>query len=171
MAGSPTLAMMASLIQDEAFVNAGKEVLRKKGTSARGLLKAWVDLMSKSDEVKEWLKEVEIYQQPADFMDSIIYRWRTEAQMMEWPQATHVRDLFASCLTDEAKKLGALAHQVPAWIGGETSAALQVTDTDFARPLKIASQDCKEGIRRELRERAVIEGTNQVFKCGTIDIL
>ena len=62
---------------DEAFVCDGKEVFRKAGTSARGLLKAWVNLRKQSAEVREWLKDIEVYQQPAGFMDGIVYAWRT----------------------------------------------------------------------------------------------
>jgi hypothetical protein len=159
------------IIHDEAFVVDGKEVFRKAGTSARGLLKAWVDLRNQSAEVREWLKEIEVYQQPAGFMDSIIYRWRTEAQMLHWPQAVHVRDLFAAALTDNARKIGVLAHQVPAWIGGKMTAALQVTDTDLARPLKVAANKAKELIRKELREKANLEGVKHVFKCGPFEVL
>ncbi len=43
------------------------------------------------------------------------------------------------------------------------TAALQVTDTDLARPLKIASNKAKDLIRRELREKANLEGTKT---CG-----
>ncbi len=91
-------------------------------------------LRESSEKVREMLKELEVMQQPSGFVDSIIMSWRIEAQMQEWPQALRMRDLHAAALSTEAKRVAWLAHQVPCWVAGKMTAALQVADAHIAFP-------------------------------------
>ena len=111
-------------------------------------MRAWVSLRSSSAVYQGMLEDLDIMQQPSGFIDNVLFKWRTEAQMEVYPQAVHLRDLFASALSQESRQIMVLAHQVPDWLGGKMTAALQVTDTDGSRPLKIAANKAKGALRR-----------------------
>ena len=100
------------------------------------------------------LEDLDIMQQPSGFIDNVLFKWRTEAQMEVYPQAVHLRDLFASALSQESGQIMVLAHQAPAWLEGKMTAALQVTDMDISRPFKVAANKAKDALRRELRQKA-----------------
>ena len=160
-----------NFIHDEAFEYKGKPVLRKAGTSARNLLRAWRELRDSSLETAAMIGRLDVMQQPAGFSDSIIAVWRLEVQQKRYPQTLHVRDLNASYLSSDARKASYLSHQVPGWIGGKMTAVLQVTDTDVARPLKVAANQEKMKLRREMSELARRHGTRATFKCGAYEQL
>ena len=49
------------------------------GTSARGLLKSWVQLRMQDARCRQMLEKIEVMQQPAGFCDGIIAKWRIES--------------------------------------------------------------------------------------------
>ncbi len=57
-------------LEDEAFVFHGKQILRKAGASARGVLRSWVKLRREPAEARRMLEKFEIFQQPAAFVGS-----------------------------------------------------------------------------------------------------
>ena len=53
-----------NFIRDEAFVLKGKEVLRKAGSSARGLMRPWVKLRRESEDARKMLEHIEVVTPP-----------------------------------------------------------------------------------------------------------
>ena len=157
-------------IKDEAFEYQGKPVLRKAGTSARALLKNWVKLRRENPVAREMLKKVEIMQQPSGFQDSIISKWRIEA-MSEGGQRLTSRDLNASYLSESARKASYLSHEVCHFEGGKITAVIQPTDTDVAYSFKAACTVEQQALKRELRDKAKLENTACVLKCGPYEVL
>jgi len=51
------------------------------------------------------------------------------------------------------------------------TAALQITDTDFAYPLKAYAKAAKETLKQELKAAAAKAGLQPVLKCGAFEIL
>ena len=64
-----------------------------------------------------------------------------------------------------------LANQVPTWILGKLSSVLQITDTGYARPVKVFAVEEKAQIRQELKAIAVQTGTRQSLTCKPVEIL
>ena len=160
-------------IKDEAFEYAGTPVFRKAGTSARGLLRSWVKLRNTNPKAREWLEYIDVMQQPSGFQDSIISTWRIEreASLSKYPQSLHSRDLNASYLSDSARQASFLSHEIGHFIGGKVTAVIQPTDTDVVFPLKAQATRTQDVIRRELREKAIEENTNCIFRCGPYECL
>jgi len=90
-------------IADENFVWRGKEVVRRAGSSARGLLKAWVELRRSSQAVRGMLKKIDVYQQPSGFSDAIVTSWIVAEGAKHVPVAIHQRDLFAGGLSESVR--------------------------------------------------------------------
>ena len=160
-----------NFLEDEHFTHKGKEIVRKAGQSARGLLKSWVELRRSSAEVRTMLESIEVMQQPSGFADSVIVQWHLEAQSKRYPQAIHQKDLFAAALCEASKKASWLAHQVLTWIAGKMTSCLQLTDTDLAFPLKAAASRSKDRVKREMRDQASMEGQSASFRCGPYEVL
>ena len=53
-----------NFIRDEAFALKGKEVLRKAGSSARGLMRPWVKLRRESEDARKMLEHIEVVTPP-----------------------------------------------------------------------------------------------------------
>ena len=58
---------------------------------------------------------------------------------MRFQYAVCQRDPSAGALTEGSRSMQALAQQIPAWVAGKMTAVLQVTDTDVAFRLEVAS--------------------------------
>ena len=159
-------------ISDEAFDWKGKQVLRRAGTSAKGLMKGWVLLRKMNPEARKMLESsIDVYQQPSGFVDSIVTKWITERQSEFVVQAVHQKDLFAAALGEVSKRACFLSHVFQAWIAGKMTAVLQLTDTDIAYVLKSASRRVKAEVKREMRSAASAAGEVATFKCGFWEIL
>ena len=158
-------------IKTECFEFQGKPVVRRAGTSARGLLRSWVKLRRENEDVRRMLEKVEVMQQPAGFSDSIIAKWRIEQMCVENVGVLHSRDLCGSYLSETSRKASFLSHEICHWIAGKLSAVMQVTDTDVAFPFKAAARRSQANLRRELREKALEEKTPCILKCGPYEIL
>ena len=140
-------------IKTECFEFQGKPVVRRAGTSARGLLRSWVKLRRENADVRRMLEKVEVMQQPAGFSDSIIAKWRIEQMCVENVGVLHSRDLCGSYLSETSRKASFLSHEINHWIAGKLSAVLQVTDTDVAFPFKAAARREQATLRGELPEK------------------
>ena len=86
------------------------------------------------------LEDIEVFQQPAGFVDEIIMVWHLQLQAKRYPQCLHQRDLFAASLTETSQKACYLGQQVQTFIAGKMTPALQLTDTDVSRPLKAKAE-------------------------------
>jgi hypothetical protein len=117
------------------------------------------------------LEKIEITQQPAGFSDSIIAKWRIEAQADFFPCVFHSRDLCASYLRETARKARFLSQEVCHWIGGKLRAVMQVIDTDVAFPFRAAASRSQATLKRELGEKAFEEKAPCILKCGPYEIL
>ena len=161
------------IIEDEAYVYAGKDKVRPAGKKVPQLMKHWVKLRRENPEVRKMLEKVEVYQQPAGFVDNVIFSWITKEQAKTCVGSVEQRDLFASPLSENGKAVSFLSHQVQTFIAGKMSAALQLTDTHFSFMIKACSRRCKENIKREMRAQAEEDRVKHPvgFKCGPYEIL
>jgi hypothetical protein len=127
-------------IEDEEFEVAGKRVFRKGGTSAGGVMRQWVKLRAQHPDM---FSQMEVYQQPAGFMDEIILVWSLQSFQKKYPQAVWQRDLFSAALSAGSRRAMSLAQIIPCWIAGKMTAVLQITDTDVdsdSRPVAEGGQ-------------------------------
>ena len=114
---------------------------------------------------------IECYQQPAGFEDTIITGWKLELQGRKYVCSIGLRDLFGGALSADSREHMSLIGQVPAWVMGKMTAAVQVTDTDVAMRLKARSREAHDKMRLELLKLAEAEGTRAVFKMTVYEVL
>ena len=76
------------------------------------------------------LTKIEIYQQPAAFVDTVILSWMIESMSKRHPMSIHQRDMMSAGLSTDALQMSWLAHNLPVYIAGKMTAVLQLTDTD-----------------------------------------
>ena len=129
-----------------------------------------MQLRRETPQARKLLQEIELMQQPSGFQDSIISKWRIEAQALQSVQKLHSRDLNASYLSSSARMASFLSHEVNHFLAGKITAVLQLTDTE-ALSLKAAARRSQEQLRRELRQKAIEEDIACVFRCGPYEIL
>lgn len=159
-------------IEDEAFTFQGREVLRKAGQSTRGVMRSWVKLRRESAEVRKWLEVVEVYQQPAAFVDSIVMSWIVSKLAAEHPLSIHQRDMFAAAMSSDVQKASFLSHSAMSFISGKMTPVLQLTDTDLSFAVKAAAERQKTELRRKLRDAAVARNEPPPpFVCGLYEML
>jgi len=142
--------------------------MRVAGQSVGRLMQKWRDLREKHPEL---LKNLEIYQQPAAFVDGIIMQWRLQGQCKRFRQTVWQRDLFSAAFQDSVRAAMGYSHQLPSWIGAKMTAVLQVTDTDVAYPFKAACNREMEQLRLEMKQAAAAKGARAQFKCGPYELL
>lgn len=159
-------------IADEAFIWQGREVVRKAGQSTRGVMRAWVKLRRESEEVRRMLAAVEIYQQPAGFVDSVIMTWMIQALAREHSLSIHQRDMFSAALSSSTAQASHLSHSVLTFVAGKMTPVLQLTDTDLSFAVKRAADRVKAELRRDLRAEALKRCSEPpAFVCGPYEIL
>ena len=119
------------------------------------------------------LEKIEVYQQPAGFVDNVIFSWITKHQAETTTASLEQRDLFASPLSENGKAVAFLSHQIQTFIAGKMSAALQLTDTHFSFMIKACSRRSKEQIKREMRTQASRDEEDKPigFRCGPYEVL
>ena len=156
-------------LQTENFKVGETMVNHIKGRSARGAMASWVQLRRERPEL---FKRIDVMQQPAAVMDSVLFQWVLEDQAMQFPVSLWMRDLSGgggfALQSEIAMKL---AGQVPSWVLGKMTSVLQITDTDFARPLKLHANQAKQELRQILKATAAQTGANESLKCGHAEIL
>ena len=128
------------IIEDEAFVYGGKEWVRPAGSPVPKLMRAWVILRRENPEVRKMLEKIEVYQQPAGFVDNVVFSWMSKNQAKTCVGSVEQRDLFASPLSENGKAVSFLSHQIQTFIAGKMSAALQLTDTHFGFMIKACTR-------------------------------
>ena len=155
-------------IEDEEFEVAGKRVFRKGGTSAGGVMRQWVKLRAQHPDM---FSQMEVYQQPAGFMDEIILVWSRQSFQKKYPQAVWQRDLFSAALSAGSRRAMSLAQIIPCWIAGKMTAVLQITDADVAFRLKASCRRWADQLRAELRAEAAAERVRPQLKAGAFEIM
>ena len=82
------------------------------------------------------MSKIELMQQPAANVDSVILSWSSEAQAEQCPASLWQRDCFSSAFSDTATKPMALANQISCLVAEKCTSKLQITDTDFSKQFK-----------------------------------
>ena len=157
-------------IEDEAFEHKGQPVLRKAKTWAHGALKSWVELRRSNPVAREMLQHIELMPQPAGFQDTIISKWRIEQTAVEG-QRFMSRDLNASYLSEGARKASFLSQEICHFEVGKITAVIQPTDTDVAFSYKALTNVESNRLKRELRDKAIEQNTQAVYRCGPYEVL
>ena len=157
---------LGTWIQTESFKVGDTVITRTQGTSAgrillpyRNLRKSHPDLMSK----------IELMQQPAANVDSVILSWSIEAQAQQYPASLWQRDCFSSVFSDTATKAMALANQVSCLVAEKCTSKLQITDTDFSKQFKALVRMKLIELRAEWQKERKEE--HSVWKVGPLEIV
>ena len=114
--------------ETETFHVDGKEIVRRAGNQVpEKLAQTLRDLRTKNRDLFSRLERlgVEIYQQPAGFEDSVITAWKIERQAQDAPVSIGLRDMFAGGLSETALTTMASFNQLPVFIRGKMTAAVQ----------------------------------------------
>ena len=64
-----------------------------------------------------------------------------------------------------------VSHQIPTWIAGKMTPVLQLTDTDLAMPMKVAAEQKKMEISREIKNAARARGQIPDYHLGIKEVL
>ena len=156
-------------VESETFLVGGKPVVRVKGRYAGGTMKPWVELRARAPELFEGIT---VMQQPAAVSDSVIMSWALEELGRLYPCSIWQRDLSGGGgFSLAARQRMQLVNQIPVWVMGKMTAALQITDTDFAYPLKAYAKSAKEELKQQLKAVAAKAGLPPILKCGAFEIL
>ena len=138
-------------IEAERFHCDGKETVRQAGMQVpEQLAQSLRALRKEHPEFFQRLRDlgVEIYQQPAGFEDSVITAWKIEKQAQAASCSIGLRDMFAGGLSETALATAATFGQLPVFIRGKMTAAVQVTDTDVAFRLKAKVRRRQQQLRK-----------------------
>ena len=115
-------------LQTESFKVGDTVITRTQGTSAGRILLPYRKLRASNPEL---MSKIELMQQPAANVDSVILSWSIEAQAQQYPPSLWQRDCFSSVFSDTATEAMALANQVSCLVAEKCTSKLQITDTDF----------------------------------------
>ncbi len=161
-------------LQDEVFTYNGQQVVRKAGEKLHPSLGA--PFRRLRDEAPEFWAElkaagIRLYQQPAGFEDTVISCWKVQAQAEVYPCSVAVRDMFNAPLSEDCRDMMRLHQQIPSWVRGKMTAAIQCTDTHIAARMKAQCRHEHAKLRRELIRLAELEDCRAVFRCGPYEVL
>ena len=155
-------------IRSERFWYEGKETVHTAGQPAGALARSWRTLRQSRPDLFEAVK---IYQQPAAVVDSIIQAWMVEELGERYPSSLCQRDMLGSYRCLSSVEAMQVVNMLDSAIAGKMTPVLQMTDTDFARRLKVLGQQAKEEVRQELKLKAIQEKKKETFHCGCREIL
>ena len=156
-------------IETETYKYKGKTVTHKAGAPVGNTLKAMREARKKAH--PNLFKRVEVMSQPAAMVDGIIMKWCIESQANAMKQSVWQRDAFAAAFTLEAEKAMYAAHQIPTTIAPKLTAALQLTDTDFARRFKAKCKHKMDERRRRGQAELNKKGCRETWKASALDII
>ena len=155
-------------IKTERFEYANKVIVHEAGKAAGAHMRTWVKMKREHPEL---FKHIRIYQQPAGYVDTIIFTWRQEELMELFPQSVWQRDLFAAALTDTSRKSMCYSQSIPCWVASQMTAVLQITDTDIAFLLKRFAAKTKQLVISWLKLKAKEDGTRMRYRIGHWEML
>ena len=155
--------------EDEFFHVNGKEVKHLKGASAGNTMQAWRRLR---DSRPDLFRNVQVMQQPAAVIDSVLMKWVLEDQGKRYPCSLWQRDLSGGGgFSLQSQQCMQLIGQVPTWIAGKMTSVLQLTDTDFAFRMKAFAKESKEILLDEMKAKARKAGCAVTLKAGPYELL
>ena len=156
-------------LKTEKFWIGRKKVVRIAGRKVGLIMQSWRNLRSKCPELFEGIS---LMQQPAAVMDSILNNWALEEHGMKYPVSIWQRDLSGGGgFSEQSRKAMQLVKQIPVWVAGKMTAALQVTDTDFAYLLKCIANEEKRNLKFEMQAAALKCDESPTLKCGAYELL
>ena len=120
-------------ISDEKFFHAGQMRLHKKGNSVGRTLEPWRKLRASDPQL---MRHFHVYSQPSSNTDGVIMSWVIRDMSKTLGMRLHQRDMFGAAFVDEVRNMQFLGHEVASNIMGKMTAAMQLTDTDFAHEFK-----------------------------------
>ena len=119
--------------EDEEFKYCGQLVKRYAGKSAGQCMKQLVELRRNgSEEQKKIIAGIEWYQQPGAVVDGITRGWQVEEEMQRWKCSISSRDALQCQQIGEIKLRHAAANQMQHIVKPQTTALVQLTDTDYS---------------------------------------
>ena len=153
-------------LSDETFKIGDKVITRTQGSSAGRVMLPYRRLRQSHPEL---MSKVEIMQQPAANVDSVILSWSIQAQAAQYPASIWMRDCFSSVFSDSATESMALANQLSCLVAEKCTSKLQITDTDFAKQFKALVRHKLIDLRAQWQTQRKVE--HSVWKVGPLEIV
>ena len=153
-------------LKTESFKVGDAVIARTQGTSAGRVLLPYRKLRASNPEL---MSNIELMQQPAAHVDSVILSWSIEAQAQQYPASLWQRDCFSSVFSDTATEAMALANQVSCLVAEKCTSKLQITDTDFAKQFKAIVRMKLIELRAQWQKQRKEE--HSVWKVGPLEIV
>ena len=153
-------------LSDETFKIGDKVITRTQGSSAGRVMLPYRRLRQSHPEL---MSKVEIMQQLAANVDSVILSWSIQAQAAQYPASIWMRDCFSSVFSDSATESMALANQLSCLVAEKCTSKLQITDTDFAKQFKALVRHKLIDLRAQWQTQRKVE--HSVWKVGPLEIV
>ena len=153
-------------LKTESFKVGDTVITRTQGTSAGRVLLPYRKLRQSNPEL---MSKIELMQQPAANVDSVIPSWSIEAQAQQYPASLWQRDCFSSVFSDTATEAMALANQVSCLVAEKCTSKLQITDTDFSKQFKALVRMKLIELRGQWQKERKQE--HSVWKVGPLEIV
>ena len=153
-------------LSDETFKIGDKVITRTQGSSAGRVMLPYRRLRQNHPEL---MSKVDIMQQPAANVDSVILSWSIQAQAAQYPASIWMRDCFSSMFSDSATESMALANQLSCLVAEKCTSKLQITDTDFAKQFKALVRHKLIDLRAQWQTQRKVE--HSVWKVGPLEIV
>ena len=156
-------------VENEEFWVAGRKIIRKKGEKVPPqMMIKWRELRKSHPEL---LENMRIWQQPAAFVDGVIYFWMIKEEGERFAQLLRLIDCFMGGWCESSQHACWLAQQIQAAVPPGCTPLAQVTDTGLAAPSKAAGRVKKDELRELMVLKAQQEGTPPSFKAGPREIM
>ena len=160
------ISEIGTWLSDETFKVGEKIITRTQGTSAGRIMLPYRRLRETHPEL---MSKIEIMQQPAANVDSVILSWSIQAQAAQYPASIWMRDCFSSVFSDTATESMALANQLSCLVAEKCTSKLQITDTDFSKQFKALVRMKLIELRAEWQKERKEE--HSVWKVGPLQIV
>ena len=149
--------------ETEDFQVNGQDFQHVAGQKTR-LMWNLVELRKKEPQLFE---DLEIQQQPSSNVDSVILTWSIQEQAKVQAYSVWNRDSFTAIFSEPVIQTQKLASQFSSILLGKTTQKIQLTDTDFAKEMKVefrkAMQDLQydKGFHEKTTLRDILVACNQ----------
>ena len=145
------------------------EIVRKAGDKVpANLMKKWRQLRRQSPEL---LRGLHVMQQPAAFVDEVIYQWQQQLEAEQFKQILRQVDMFAGGWTETAQETNFLLRQLQGAVPAGCTDLGQITDIGFSKLGKDAAYRRQDEIREVMRLKARTEKVAPSYKCGAREIM
>ena len=153
-------------LSDETFKIGEKVISRTQGSSAGRIMLPYRRLRQNHPEL---MSKIDIMQQPAANVDSVVLSWSIQAQAAQYPASMWMRDCFSSVFSDSATESMALVNQLSCLVAEKCTSKLQITDTDFAKQFKALVRQKLIDLRAQWQSQRKEE--HSVWKVGPLEIV